>query len=331
MRLIVNAMTTLACVVSLAATAQPAAAQSGTKTAVAEALYRQARDLMAAGNYAEACPKLAESQRLDPATGTLLNLASCHEQQGKLATAWIEYSDALVAARRDGREDRVEYARARAAEIEPRLSRLTLVLAEGADEPALTIELDGASVGRAILGAATPVDPGTHTVVATAPGKKPWTGSVEIGPENDQKTLTIPALEPAPPEPRAAEPASAPPVAIFTSPRPADAGSRPVPTPVYVAGGLTLALAAGAGVTGVAYLGKRSTYDDAREEGSATREQRDVARRMGYVNLGLWAATAIGAGVTTVLYVTRPERARSARLQPLIGPSVAGLSVGGGF
>src|SRR5215207_6184074 len=170
----------LALSLALLAGAPASFAQSETKTAVAEALYRQARELMAAGNYEAACPKLAESQRLDPATGTLLNLAACHEKQGKLATAWIEYSDALVAARRDGREDRVEYDRQRAAELEPRLSRLTLVLAADADEPGLTLELDGSSIGRAVLGAATPVDPGPHLVRVSAPGKKPWEQSVQI-------------------------------------------------------------------------------------------------------------------------------------------------------
>lgn len=328
-----RSMAVLAGALALCGATRSAAAQSDTKTAVAEALYRQARDLMAAGNYAEACPKFAESQRLDPATGTLLNLAACHEKQGKLATAWIEYSDALVAARRDGREDRVEYARARAAEIEPRLSRLTLVLAAGADEPELTIELDGASVGRAILGAATPVDPGTHTVRATAPGKKPWTGSVEIGAENDQKTLTIPALEPAPPEPVPVTPT------LTTAPAPPPNGAppsdelshRPIPTSAYVAGGITLALAAGAGITGISYLGKRGDYQDALDRRTATSGDRDSAERMGYINAGLWAGTLIGAGVTTVIYLTRPERSQRAFVQPILGPNVAGLGLTGGF
>src|SRR5688572_18915059 len=42
---------------------------SGTEVALAEALYQEARELFAAADYAAACPKFAESYRLDPATG----------------------------------------------------------------------------------------------------------------------------------------------------------------------------------------------------------------------------------------------------------------------
>lgn len=311
-------------------------AQTETRAAVAEALYRQARDLMAAGNYAEACPKFAQSQQLDPATGTLLNLAACHEKQGRLASAWLEYSDALVAARRDGREDRVEYARERARELEPKLSRLTLSLAPGADAVGLTIELDGASIGSAVFGVPTAVDPGEHTVKASAPGKKPSTLTVRIGAEADQRTLTIPPLEDAPPVP--AEPAAtALPATTSTlgAPPPGDhLQSRPVPTSVYLAGGITLALAAGAGVTGVAYLDKKADYDDLREERGRTPETEErerSAQRYAYVNLGLWLATGVGAGVTTYLYVTRPTERTAVRLQPWLGPQIGGLAASGSF
>jgi tetratricopeptide (TPR) repeat protein len=322
-------------VAALLLTPRLASAQAETKAAVADALYRQARDLMAAGKYDEACPKLAQSQQLDPATGTLLNLAACHEKQGKLATAWLEYSDALVAARRDGREDRVQYARERAAELEPKLSRLTLLLAPNADAPGLTIELDGTSVGLAVFGVPTPVDPGKHSVRASAPGKKPQIFSIEVA-VADQQSLSIPPLEDAPAETAPAEPTPARRTDSSTNLEPPrdELQHRPIPTSVYLSGGITLALAASASVTGVAYLKKKSDYEAlAKSEGltDTVEGRREKAERYGYANLGLWIGAAIGAGVTTYLYVTRPTQESAIQVTPWLGPQVAGLGVGGGF
>src|SRR3954468_2190760 len=75
-----------------------ALAQDASSQAAAQALFEQARKLMADGKFPEACPKLAESQRLDPGAGTLLNLGHCYEKSGRTASAWVTFKDAAAAA-----------------------------------------------------------------------------------------------------------------------------------------------------------------------------------------------------------------------------------------
>ncbi|MFZ5892719.1 MAG: hypothetical protein ACOY0T_16795 [Myxococcota bacterium] len=174
-----------------------ARAESGDR-ALAEQLFRNAQELMKKERYAEACPKLSESHRLDPGTGTLLNLAVCHEREGKLASAWAEYNDVITLARRDQRADRVQFAEQRIAAIEPQLSRVTIELSPGTETAGLELLLDGQRLGLAALGVAAPLDPGTHTLAVGAPGKRPWQIRIEIGSPGAQQRIVVPKLEDAP-------------------------------------------------------------------------------------------------------------------------------------
>src|SRR6185312_7721257 len=97
----------LASIAVLLASAPALAQSSGADVATAQALFDEGKRLMADKKFAEACPKLVESQRLDPGGGTLLAIALCHEGQGKWATAWGDFNVALSEARRENRAERV--------------------------------------------------------------------------------------------------------------------------------------------------------------------------------------------------------------------------------
>src|SRR4051812_46129562 len=94
----------LAAFAATLALAAPSRAEgpSSEHAAAAEALFREARDLLAAHRTSEACPKFAASQRLDPGYGTLYNLAECQQQLGQSASAWASYREAADMARKGG-------------------------------------------------------------------------------------------------------------------------------------------------------------------------------------------------------------------------------------
>src|SRR5262245_20159289 len=68
----------------------PAVSRADEAEDRADRLFRQAQEKMAANEIDAACRLFAQSLEADRAIGTLLNLAVCHEKQGRLATAWSE-------------------------------------------------------------------------------------------------------------------------------------------------------------------------------------------------------------------------------------------------
>ncbi|MEP7122393.1 MAG: hypothetical protein ABJE95_15835, partial [Byssovorax sp.] len=149
--------------------------------AAADVLFNQATDAAKAGRLDEACPKFAEAQRLDPTAGTLLNLGKCEEERHNLATAYGAYIAAEALARQDndksGREARAQAAVAR---IEPKLSMLVLTVAQGSRVEGIMVKRNGKAVGEGQWGSAIPVDPGAITIEVSAPGRLPWTTTVQI-------------------------------------------------------------------------------------------------------------------------------------------------------
>jgi hypothetical protein len=162
-------------------------------------LYDEARRLVGAGNYGEACPKFKTSYELDPGGGTLLNLADCYDKEGKTALAWTTFKEALVAAQRDGHSDRIDFANRRIASLESRLARLTVSISAGARVRGLSVTVDGMPLADAAWDVAMPVDPGKHIVRAEAPGKRPFETSIEVDRSSSgRRTVEVPPLADGP-------------------------------------------------------------------------------------------------------------------------------------
>jgi len=145
--------------------------------AAAEALFREGRAAAQKGNWDVACPKFRESERLDPAAGTLLNLADCEEHRNKVATAWQLFRQVVESLPES--DERVPLAKRRAAELERRLPHLTVRLVGPPVSGAKVVRND-VELSEASLGSALPVDPGTYQIVVTGPGRQMTTASVAV-------------------------------------------------------------------------------------------------------------------------------------------------------
>jgi hypothetical protein len=130
--------------------------------ATAEALFQAGKGLMDQKKYSEACPKLAASYKLDPAVGTMLNLADCHEKDGKLAQAWGNWGEARDQAKRENDKARMDLAARRQKELGPRVPKLTVKITGPVE--GLAVYRDELQLESAMFGVPLPVDPGAHTI-----------------------------------------------------------------------------------------------------------------------------------------------------------------------
>lgn len=285
---------------------RPAAADGSlADQSMATQLFKEGRALLDQGRVAPACRKLEESQRLGPGGGTLLNLALCHQKEGRTATAWVEFTEALGIARRDERQPRIDFARAHLAELEPLLSRLSIQVPAAADLPNLEIKRDGGVVGRAAWGSAIPVDPGDHLIEAAAPGKMHWKQSVVVGANAESKVVVMPALEDAPVQDTVELATPEPQSAVGTRPEPreprepmADRPSRPMP--------------ASPGTTVPAWISLESA------------SRRPAPARISRPSLSRKSATPIATAQTTLARPMAHARTAKPSGMPITRPSASG-------
>lgn len=181
----------------------------------AEALFDRSVKLMQEGNYAEACPKLAESHRLDPASGTVYNLSICLEKQGKTASAVMAFEETLARSAKDGNKEREALARDQLAKLKPLVSRVVVrVGPKLVDLEGLDVRFDGASVRRQAWGIEVPMDPGVHVLTAVAAGKRETRLEVDVNQPGKVFELALTSLDdvplPAGPRRPSAQPREAP-------------------------------------------------------------------------------------------------------------------------
>lgn len=216
-----------ALIVALGAAALASPPARADEVVTAQALFDQAKKAMAAHDYATACPKFEASLKLQDALGTMLNLALCYEQEGKLASAWSRFLEVAAKARAAGQTERARIGRDRAAALAPKLSNMVVDVPPASRVEGLEIRRDGVSVEQAEWGAAIPVDAGPHTIEASAPNRKPWSQTVTVA--DGAATMRVAVGELAPLEAEAAAarpPADASPLPPPPNAAPTDSGTE---------------------------------------------------------------------------------------------------------
>ena len=305
--------------------------------AAAESLFVEAQKLLAAGNADAACPKLEESQRLDPTGATALSLARCLEQTGKIASAWARYQEALEFARKKGAASREKEIEARLATISPTVPKLVVVVSpEAAKIAELRVVRGDTQMGAGQWGSPLAVDPGPLTLVASAPGRRSWTSELTI--EKGRTTaITVPVLElelEPPPTVASATPTATPSPAVSTTSPPL-APARDDRTWGYLATGAGVALAAVGGY----FVWRRATYGDDAERlcgtssGGADNHARALEKSRDSGRAGTFALAAFGASTATLglgIYLLVRPVGRVA-LAPMLRHDGATASLSGSF
>jgi len=292
--------------------------------------FERGKKLLVEGKTAEACEAFDESQRLDPTLPTLLNQADCRERNGQLATAWRQFREAARQARTLDDAASVKLGAAasgRAAKLEPRLSTLRIAVAPDHRVEGLEVRLESDIVDPRTWNDAQPIDGGRYQVRATAPGRQPWTTTIDVAISEDAERVEIPVL--------AAVPAQQP--------------RQPTPQPVHVARTWSVRreIALGVGAAAVVDLGvsfalgsSASSFTDeavrlcpapdvaCRDADGANRNLARARTRAHEANIGF--AIASGAAITaTVLWLLgKPD---DLVVEPAISREAAGISFAGRF
>lgn len=264
--------------------------------AKAEALFREGREAMKNGDYVAACPRFAESQRIAPALGTLLNLALCDEQLRRTASAALEFEQFLSSAPAD--DDRRPIVAEHLSSLRARVPRL--VLHPGPAGPgAWHVTVDGNEIHAEELGRESLLDPGRHAVdvwAADRPVRETTVtldeGEVQV---RDLESLASPPLPTPAPRPRSRD------VAVVAPSR----------LPAYLVGGIgVLGLLAGV-VTGFMVLDASHTirnhcHDDVCDAQGL--QANDAGRTLLVVNTVAFAIGAAGIAGGTYLYFSAAPR-----------------------
>jgi hypothetical protein len=322
------------------------AVRAQAQSAEAESLFSEGNKLMKAGNLDHACDAFDASNRIEPRAGTLIRIGECREQNHQLASAWSAYKDALNRVK-DPRKKKV--AAAKVAELEPKLSYLTVSVPDDSRVEGLTLTRNGQPLDPGLWNRGVPVNGGDYVVGGRAPGHEEWTTKVTVPAESGKVSIEVPKFKEiaklVPPAPEAT-PVTPVPMAVTApagnqneTPPPASMWTTRRKIGIGMAGASVAGWAAGI-VLGIQATSKRdeahqhcsSTQTPCADAGLANQLIDEAKSRALGANIafGVAGVMAIGAGV---LWFTGGSEAPAhhVAVAPILAPGEPGVVVFGRF
>jgi hypothetical protein len=287
----------------------PALAQTPAETAEARELFVQGGALAEKGQWDEARIRFERSLKLKHASLTLYSLGVAQRQTGRLIEARRSFEAFLAEPSTPATRPFEKPAREAVAELDKRIARVRFEI-NPAGVPSLTVELDGVPVAPDALTEARPVNPGAHSVTASAAGYK--TATLRVSASEGEQVVARLALEPVVP----LDP-SLPQGGISLM-------ERVVPVVLIGSGLATFATGAAVGMSAVIDASNAPTQDGPEADGA--RSKALVGDIIGGVGL---AAAGTGVVLLIMQAVSSPRTSAGARpILPWVGPNQAGASAG---
>src|SRR4051812_40136232 len=335
-----------------------AVAQSDEQRAGARTLATEGAQAFNEGRFKDAVDLFTKAESLVHAPPHLLFLARAHTKLGQFVKAREAYlkiaKEQLAPNAPQAFRDAQAAAEDERKQVEPHIGRL-IIKVEGADSAKdLSVAVDGQPVSSVLLGVPQPMDPGDHTVTATATGFKGAPASVSLKDAGVGSVIVKMEVDNSVPPP-AATPAATPPGAGAVAPT-TPSGAPPSDSGANGSNGMRIGSYVGFGVGAVGVvlgtvfvLKSSSNRKDADAAASKLEEQcgalcdaespeaknvanlDDKARSaktigiVGYVVGGLGVAT----GVTLFILSSKKDEPKSAFVAPYVG--LGALGVRGAF
>jgi hypothetical protein len=302
-------MRSLAILVGLASLVRLAHADDASD---AEALFNEGRQLNADGKKAEACAKFRQSlEKNRNAVGTILNVALCFEEEGKIASAHKLFTEAEARAQEGGFAEHEKAAHEHKSKLGVDVPHVAIAFSEPARDMKLVVDDEIVDVNAAND---VEIDPGTHTIVASAPGRVAYTTKVEIG-KGEHKAIAIPKLG-----------------------YPVSGGRAGVGKVLTFSGAGLVAVGIGVGLYAHSkYSDQFPTHSSMPDADRPTCDQTGYtntqnARTLGWVGTGVGVAGLAAAGIGAFLWFTAPRtESTHVAIVPTVTPEVAGLTAVGSF